>query len=206
MAAQEPVPRSDRRSRRSRAALEGALLTLIAERDLAQISIAEVIGLADLNRSTFYTHYSDVHDLASSACTAMFDELIATTPIWLPDLSPASYRRGRDALLRVLAHVQENARLYRALLGGDGSARVIDHLHRRLTIANHVSLTVPDAENHVNDPTDVPANPVAAMLAGALLGLLFEWLRRDCQESPEQLADAIAPRLTGAASPLVWST
>ena len=70
-------PSQDRRARRSRAALRAALLDLITERGLNRIAVSDVTKRADVNRSTFYEHYSDVHELAADACTRMFDELIA---------------------------------------------------------------------------------------------------------------------------------
>ena len=70
-------PSQDRRARRSRAVLRAALLDLITERGLNRIAVSDVTKRADVNRSTFYEHYSDVHELAADACTRMFDELIA---------------------------------------------------------------------------------------------------------------------------------
>ncbi|MBL7492569.1 TetR/AcrR family transcriptional regulator [Frankia sp. AgB1.9] len=197
MAARQPL---DRRSRRSRAAMEGALMRLVGERDLAQITVSDVTTLADVNRTTFYLHYSDVHDLAASACTAMFDEMISASPVLMPDDSPDEHRLAREALAGVLAHVGERADLYRALLGEDGSARVINYLLQRLTIAVHVNLTEPDAETHANDPASLPDDPAAAVLAGALLGLVIDWLRRGCPETPEQLTASVWPHLARTAA------
>ncbi|MCK9898455.1 TetR/AcrR family transcriptional regulator [Frankia sp. AgB32] len=169
------------------------MLELIAAQDLAQITISDVTKRADVNRSTFYDHYTDVHDLAAAACTTMFDELISASPVLLPEDSPADYRRGREALTGVLAHIGQRARLYRALLGDDGSARVINHLHQRLTVAVHVNLTEPDLDTHAQDPSQIPDNPAAAVLAGSLLGLVLDWLRRGCPETPEQLIATVWP-------------
>jgi AcrR family transcriptional regulator len=196
VAVRQPLDQRDRRARRSRAALEAALLELIAERDLAQITISDVTKAADVNRSTFYLHYADMHDLAASACTTMFDELIAATPVVMPADTLTQHRRGREALAGVLAHIGERAHLYRALICDDGSARVINHLHRRLSIAIHVNLTEPDTENHANDPTQLPDDPAAALLAGALLGLAIDWLRRGCPETGEELTARIWPHLS----------
>lgn len=184
-------PSRDRRARRSREALQAALLSLIAERDLARISVSDVTKRADVNRSTFYEHYTDVHDLAAAACARTFDELIAATPVLLPGDSPAERRLGREALAGVFAHFAEHADLYRALLGPDGGARVINHLHRRLTIAVHVNFTRPGTGTHADDPETVPHDPVAAYLAGAILGAAADWLHHGCPGTPEELSAAL---------------
>ncbi|CUU57486.1 DNA-binding transcriptional regulator, AcrR family [Parafrankia irregularis] len=188
----------DRRTRRTRSALERALLELITERDLAQISVADLTRRADVNRTTFYEHYADVHDLAASACTMMFDELISSSPVIAPSRIPFRQLDERDALIRVLTHIKEQAGLYYALLGDDGSARVINHLHRRLAISLHVNLTHPGTGTHADDPADIPYDPTAALYAGALLGLVLDWLRHDCPGTPAELCRTIWPRLAGA--------
>ncbi|GAA5054764.1 TetR/AcrR family transcriptional regulator [Nocardia callitridis] len=191
----------DRRTRRTRTALEAALLDLITERDLTRISISDVTTRAEVNRSTFYEHYTDVHDLADAACTHMFDELITATPVFALNQAATQpqQRRARAALVVVFDHVAANARLYRAVLGGAGSARVINHLHRRIVVAIYANSTGDGAATHADDPTEAPYDPAGGFLAGALLGTVLEWLRHDCPGTPEQLGNSIWPQLVGAA-------
>ncbi|MCC5581129.1 TetR/AcrR family transcriptional regulator [Microtetraspora sp. AC03309] len=180
--------------------MEHALLELLAERELGQISVADLTRRADVNRSTFYEHYTSVDDLAARACTAMFDELIAATPVISPHQAPPPDAVTSDALAGVFAHVAEHAHLYQALLGDDGSANVINYLHRRISVAVHVNLTVPDSGTHADDPAEVPRDTAAAFLAGALLGTVMDWLRHDCPGTPEQVGAAIWPHLLAVAS------
>lgn len=188
MTAQRPP---DRRIRRTRAALRAALLDLVAERPLSRIAVSDVTKLADVNRSTFYEHYDGVHELAADACTSAFDELITAAPVLLPTDDPEEQRRGHRELAAVFAHIAAHADLYRAVLGSDGSARVINHLHRRLTIAIHVNLTRPGTGTHADDPATVPHDPTASYLAGALLGTAADWLHHGCPGTPRELVDTL---------------
>jgi AcrR family transcriptional regulator len=169
--------------------MEAALRDLIAEHDLAAISVSDVAKRAGLNRSTFYEHYADVHDLASSACTAVFDELIATArPV---ETTAVDGPLAVERLLRLFSHVREHAPLYRALLGDDGSARVVNHLLQRLAIAVRPNLAPPE--------TIGPSTRTAATFtAGAVLGLIMDWLARDCAETPDELARACGPLVVAA--------
>ncbi|MFJ9467745.1 TetR-like C-terminal domain-containing protein [Streptomyces caniferus] len=187
-----PAQQSDRRSRRSRTAMEGALLELIGDRDLSQISVSDVTGRADVHRSTFYEHYTDVHDLAASACTEMFDQLLAATSA-LPVTGAPSDGGAHPSLTAVFAHVAEHRALYQALLGADGSARVINHLLRRMTesIRSRFSARLTDPEAGTDDPA-------AAFISGALLGSIADWLHRGCPGTPERFATAIWPQLAAA--------
>jgi AcrR family transcriptional regulator len=64
----------DRRTRRTRHALQNALLSLAEEKDLESITVQEITDRADINRATFYQHYRDKDDLISSALDALFEE------------------------------------------------------------------------------------------------------------------------------------
>jgi AcrR family transcriptional regulator len=186
---------SDPRVQRSRATLEAALRDLIADRELAQVTISDITKRAGVNRSTFYEHYADVHDLAACACTAMFDELVAATPVFRQPERPG--QPWRHQLPDLYAHIADNARLYRVLLGPAGSARVISHLLQRIVVAAFVSrgLHETPASTHAADPTETPHDPEAAFVAGAVLGTIIDWLGRDCPGTPEQMAAAVLPGL-----------
>lgn len=166
---------------------------LIKARDLTQITILDITRRADVNRSTFYEHYGSVDDLAASACEAMFDELMAAAPVIGPRLEPADERLAATALAAVFSHVAEHARLYRALVGDGGSARVVNHMHQRLTASIHVNLARAGGErSHADDS-------MAVFLAGALLGVILDWLRHGCPGTAAQRSSAIWPLLHGAA-------
>ncbi|MET9089968.1 TetR/AcrR family transcriptional regulator C-terminal domain-containing protein [Streptomyces sp. NPDC004237] len=194
----------DRRVRRSRAALQSALIGLVEERDLSQISVADVVDRADVNRSTFYAHYQDVHELAEAACTSMIDELIGLVVSLdlaranLPD-SPADSVTPDPVLTAFFTHLAEHAGLYRSLLGPTGSARVIEYVRQRTTAAAHSSgyLGVTDdvPPSVAADPSGTPHDVPAAFAAGALLGVAADWLQRGCPRMPLEMAILTKPLL-----------
>lgn len=171
--------------------METALLELIADRDLAQITISDVTKRAGVNRSTFYEHYTDLADLAASACTVHFDQFVesAPRPRSGPDLAWTEH-----SLTGLFAHVAAHAHLYRTLLGAEGSARVINHLLQRITIGAH------DRGDTTGSTTERPHDPGAAFVAGAVLGAVIDWLALDCPGTPQQMATAVAPLLIAVAS------
>jgi AcrR family transcriptional regulator len=197
----EPTTSLDPRARRSKDALEAALLELVAIRDLAQISISDITKYAGVSRSTFYEHYTDMHELAASACTVMFDELVAGSPMIDPSILDSDVPRD-NPLIPVFRHFAEHATLYRSLLGPDGSARVINHLLHRIRISAYINRRIrgPVRSTYADGPGDIPHDPEAALVAGALVGTIVDWLRRDCPGTAEELASAVWPQLLGAVS------
>lgn len=53
----------DRRVRKTRAAIQQTVLQKILEKELAKITVTEVIKQVDCSRSTFYLHFKDIFDV-----------------------------------------------------------------------------------------------------------------------------------------------
>jgi AcrR family transcriptional regulator len=193
------APPGDRRVRRTQATLQRALIGLVQERDLSQISVADVADRADVSRSTFYDHYTDVHELAEAACTTMLDDLFRSVLALDTAAADPSSADPDPALTGFFTHFAEHAGLYRSLLGPAGSARVIDHVRRRTTAAAHYSGRLaptddtppPGAAGSPEFSLDVPA----AFVAGALIGVATDWLQRGCPRTPLEMTTLTKPLL-----------
>ncbi|WP_228044468.1 TetR/AcrR family transcriptional regulator [Streptomyces ferrugineus] len=194
----------DRRVRRTRAALQSAVIDLVEERDVSQISVADVVDRADVNRSTFYAHYQDVNELVEDACTSMIDDMIgfvvALDPARANPSGPPEDPVDPDPVLTAFfEHLAEHAGLYRGLLGPTGSARVIEHVRLRTTAAAHSSAylgaTADTPPPDTADPSDLPHDVPAAFAAGALLGVASDWLQRGCPRTPLEMTVLTKPLL-----------
>ena len=74
------MPKAEYRSAlRSRKLINNALAELIKEKPLDKITVTDVVKRADLNRGTFYAHYTDIQDVVNrqvdEACNALQDAL-----------------------------------------------------------------------------------------------------------------------------------
>ena len=75
---------SDKRSRRTKEQLSGALIKLLLEKSLSEITVTELVKEADLNRATFYLHYENIYDLFQS----IEDDLFLQVKSWIRSASP----------------------------------------------------------------------------------------------------------------------
>lgn len=76
----------DRRVRRTRAAIKESFLSLCREKGLEEITVKEVMSLANVNRATFYAHFANLDELSAaiesdtaSAIAARCEEAFAGT-------------------------------------------------------------------------------------------------------------------------------
>jgi AcrR family transcriptional regulator len=195
----------DRRVRRTQAALRGALIELIEERELSRITVADVAERAGVSRTAFYDHFRDVHELAEAACTTMIDDLLTSMPA---TPAAAALDKGRQLLEPFFANLAQYAGLYRSVLGQHGSARVIDHIRRRTTVAAYFGAREAAAGENAEAPathpatypaaypTDIPHDVPAAFTAGALIGVAIDWLQRGCPRTPAEMAELTWPLFT----------
>ncbi|MGJ6967056.1 TetR/AcrR family transcriptional regulator [Streptosporangium sp. G11] len=183
------IPSGDRRVRRTQTALARALIQLVEEHDLSRITVADVAERAEVSRSTFYDHYRDVHELAEAACTAMIDGLIGSLPSPGPESANPAPEATRS-LEAFFASLAEHAGLYRALLGPQGSARVVDHIRRRIaaTVYDRLHQAAGGLPEHAGPAPEIPHDVPAAFTAGALIGVAADWLQRGCPRSPAEMA------------------
>ena len=106
----------DRRVRRTKGALQQAMVELVVEQGYESISIDALAGRADVTRATFYAHYASKAALLTAVVDSFADKVIAA-------LEVADGSTGPSARLEVLL---EQARESRDVLGiivrgeGDG--------------------------------------------------------------------------------------
>lgn len=100
---------SSRKVRQTRRALAEALVERSEEKPLRKISVRELCEAADINRSTFYAHYSDVFQLAEELETDFMEKV--------PFFSRSGDIRVRRRLtLEFVEYVQEHGRVFQMLL------------------------------------------------------------------------------------------
>jgi len=65
----------DRRVRKTKKALRACLAELLAEKDIQQITVKELVEKVDIHRSTFYANFEDIYDLYSHMEDVIIDEI-----------------------------------------------------------------------------------------------------------------------------------
>ena len=69
--------RQERRVRRTRAMILAGFIQLMQQKPVKDISVRELADLVDINRSTFYLHYTDIYDLLEQTENGLMDQFLA---------------------------------------------------------------------------------------------------------------------------------
>ena len=168
---------SDRRTRRTRHKVSGALVDLIKEKRFDDITVQNLIDRAGVGRSTFYTHFRDKED-AFAHQWEQFNLHLADQIKW--------DKAGNDSFFPVkffFQHLQEAQSFYQGLV----RSGKVDEIFKRGV--EHLSHNIEAALNHKFKPHQV-AIPVAVLshyLANELFGLLKWWLDARMPYTPEAM-------------------
>jgi AcrR family transcriptional regulator len=169
----------DRRVRRTRKALQDALVALMTEKGYEAVTVQDIIDRADVGRSTFYTHYTDKDELLRdnfAGLRSLVEQPAAA--------EPANRRRLLRFSLPLFRHVYAEQRLARALFGRPSGAPVLRQVEQMLTDVIRAELTTLFADGV---PVRAPQEAVVRYVLGAYLSLMNWWLSNDAVLSPEEM-------------------
>lgn len=107
---------TDRRIRYTKMFLRESLLKLLENKPLSRITVKEICEDAAINRSTYYTYYTDPRDQFNELEQNLFDELTARAEYTPVSGSTDSGKEHRNALRRILSYMEEHKNVFRILI------------------------------------------------------------------------------------------
>ncbi len=168
--------------------LRQALLELIREKGLKNVSVSDLTERADINRGTFYLHFRDVDDMLEQ----YQEELLAEVKERTKELDLDQLKRYTDepypVIISVLEFIVEQADLLNALFGpqGDPSFLLKWKQFMKARALEKLSETQTDHGERL-----VPPEYLATLIASAQLGIIQHWLEAGMDLSLEEVASLI---------------
>ncbi|MDD3350434.1 MAG: TetR-like C-terminal domain-containing protein [Eubacteriales bacterium] len=178
--------KDDRRVRRTKKLLKDALAELLLQKNLNEITIKEIVELADINRGTFYLHYRDIYDMMTQIEAEMLRELEEIADRFpYPKLidSPKPY------ICEVFQYVSENQQFCRMLLGPYGDMAFVEKLKKLVEKRCFSSLMEAFPKN-----AQINYQYFATYAVSGCLGLIQVWLENGMEISAQEISD-VAERL-----------
>ena len=187
-----PKNPEDRRARRSRKLLKESLLELMKRKSFSDISVRDVTDAADMNRATFYLHYSGTAELLQSVEEDLLSELQALVDSHMQEtFAVGSVAPVFEPVLDFAVEHRETCTILFASSEASGFFQAI----QRLVHENGAPLV--RTWFRPADPrlTDYLLN----FLAWGFIGLLSEWFEKDMALPKAELL-AAAQRMADSAS------
>ena len=182
----------DHRQEKTKQAILQALIDLIDQKGLDQVSVSDLCQQANINRSTFYLHYKNMEDLLLSVEADFIREITEA----IQDLDTEDLVYNSQALTqlftRILDSIEKNSDLIITLMSPTTSPRT------RLTIEQAIENIIIDRMNTaiISEATqeELPVSKtyIAVTISSLFTGIVAEWLLSGKKESPKDLGQFIS--------------
>ena len=178
--------KNNQRYKNSSEKIETAFLALTLNHKYEDISISQICERAQINRSTFYSHYDDINDLIIK-----IEAKFANSMSMIFDYGS---RANNEAFVEMFKFVKENKYFYKAFLNipyittaeKNTKSTILSNMKDNLK-----SIAVSDIELRYH----------ASFFGAGIKEICRIWLERDCKETPEEMAMILFKEYTNRKEP-----
>lgn len=153
--------------------IETAFLTLILNHKYEDITTSQVCKQANINRSTFYSHYNDINDLIIKI-ESKFAKGMAT-------IFNYGERQTHDAFIEMFTFVRDNKYFYKAFLNIPYAT--LAETNTKINVLKNIG-----ENSHIDKSKTLGIFYRASFFGAGIKEMCRIWLERDCKETPEQMA------------------
>lgn len=169
----------DRRQRYTQTVIKQTLLELMADRPIDKITVSELCAKADINRGTFYLHYSDIYTLLSTV------ENEITTDIDRA-IRHMTTTNQLDLLVGICRYIESNGLFARAYFSDHGNKLFI----RKIMLMAKDYFFTEYRSHHLSEDL-VELEYLYSFFVQGVLGILHRWTNSNFQSPAEHIAKII---------------
>lgn len=183
--------KDDRRVKYTKMVLKESFIKILEKKDISQISIKEICEVADINRATFYAHYSDQYDLLRK----IEDELLDNINTHLAEFDQKN--SNIDVILtaeKIFEYLKENAKQCKLLLSERGDFS----FQKKIMILVYEKIITEITDNNMITKED--AEYVYSFTITGCVGIVQKWLDEDMKKSAHFMAEMVIKLTLGLIS------
>jgi len=167
---------TDRRVRRTRQQLISALMTLMKEKTINDISVRELAELADINRGTFYLHYRDPFDMLCK----LEDELLEQFQLIVDQYR---FDHPTEFFVKLYNCVESNHDFITILFNSGSNSTFWERLRRSMQTGFRNGTI-----NHFGQVSPVRYDYYCAFAISGVTNMIRQWLENGMREPKREMA------------------
>lgn len=171
----------DLRIIKTKNALYETLEELMKNKTFEEIKVSDICNKALINRSTFYSHYTDKYELLSEYINSLKSSLIETLEKNNNLKNTKEYYIEMITLL--LNHIEAKKDMYTKIMINNKNSITIDILYDAI----HKDLTKQIAEKTELSSNNIPSSIISKFYLGAVFNVCMEWLKTNNTYSKEEI-------------------
>ncbi|MBW7572086.1 TetR/AcrR family transcriptional regulator [Caproiciproducens faecalis] len=170
----------DRRVKYTKMVLRESLLELMKDKPITKITPTELCRLADINRNTFYAHYSSPMDLLSTIENELYEEVIQA-------FECSFHTDTMEILLTEICQVIRNHSAICKILFSEYGDK--DFLKRVIYLAH--DKTVVEWKTLMHDSSAEMVERLFTFTVNGSMAIIQDWILKGAKESPSEIAHFI---------------
>lgn len=173
------VQKTDRRIRKTKKQLRQGLAKLMENKSINEITVKELVEEVDINRSTFYLHYTDIYDMLQKIEEELMQEIVRI-------ISPPNELQVADTfpyIINLFTMLENNRDICKALLGPHGDMAFINKIEEYIGQNSALYFTPYFPKNMEQD-----LKYIYSYYITGCIGLVKTWILNDNKETPEHMA------------------
>lgn len=173
-----------RSSIRSKNLIKKALVKLMHEKELARITVSDIIREADISRGTFYAHYTDINSVIEQIENEELKKLLA----FVDSFKGADLKNPTTVFLRsVCEYLAQDMEYYRMIIKTN---IVHNFLHRLINIFYEKTVkSILEANESV---TTTGADIYLSYTSAGASMVIISWLNGDITATPKEVAEMLS--------------
>lgn len=172
----------DRRQKKSRESIVEAFNTLLSQKKYADITVQDIIDLADVGRSTFYAHFETKDALLRELCDSLFTHVISAHSEAEQTHDFSGNADSADSVItHILYHLRDNSHHFVDILREESNGLFLQYFRQYLTVVFRKEL------NGKLKKINVPEDYLYHHISCSFIDTLKWWIDNDMKESPEKV-------------------
>ncbi len=176
----------DRRQRKTRESIFKAFSQLLTKKTFEQITVGEIITLADVGRATFYSHFETKDYLLKAFCEELFCHLFDSLETGHEDHRHIFDCDARDdVFLHLLRHLQKNDNNILKLLACQNNELFLQYF--KTNLKKLATSQLPRFAHRKNEK--LPEDFWVDHIATTFVSVFRWWVEKGMEEPPEAIAE-----------------
>ena len=177
----------NRSVRNTKKRLQEGLLTLLQKKPINQITVKELTELVDVNRGTFYFHYTDVYDMLHKTEDRFFNDFNNV----LNGKELKSSDELYPYLVEIFSFLEKNSDMCRIFFSENCDMKFFNNIK---ALVNERCFAIRRAASEKTDSQR--AALYNAFVVNGCVGLMQRWLDDDFAETPEEISQILLDIIT----------
>ena len=174
----------DRRQRRTRDAIFKAFINLLSKKSFNNVTVGEIIDLANVGRATFYAHFETKDFLLKELCEELFKHVFnsaknqSESNIFSCDINDGAF-------LHLFKHIKKNDNNICKLLTSKNNDLFLEYFKSGV-----LSVVENNAQELIDKkPQSIPKDFWINYITTTFIETLRWWLKNKTKQSPEEITE-----------------